>query len=160
MNLTEKLSKAFNEQIKAEMWSSNLYLSMAVYFMDAGLDGCAHWMKKQTAEELEHAHKLIDYSTKRGGKVIVSQIDAVPTEWDSPKAVFEHVYKHELHVSELIDQLMDVAVAENDKATQEFLRWFVNEQVEEEESAKAILDKFNLFGVHGLYCVNHDLAKR
>jgi len=160
MILTEKLSDAFNEQIKAEMWSSNLYLSMAVYLMDAGLDGCVHWMKKQTAEELEHAHKLIDYSIKRGGKVVIGQIDAVPTGWESPKAVFEHVYNHELHVSELIDNLMDIAVAENDKATQEFLRWFVKEQVEEEESAKAILDKFNLFGPHGLYCVNHDLAKR
>jgi len=160
MDLTVKLSDAFNEQIKAEMWSSNLYLSMAVYFMNAGLDGCAHWMKKQTAEELEHAHKFIDYSAKRGGKVIIGQIDAVPTEWDSPQAVFEHVYNHELHVSGLIDKLMDLAVAENDKATQEFLRWFVKEQVEEEETAKAILDKFNIFGKHGLYCVNHDLAKR
>ena len=160
MELTVKLSDAFNEQIKAEMWSSNLYLSMAVYFMNAGLDGCAHWMKKQTAEELEHAYKLIGYSVKRGGKVVVGQIDATPTEWDSPQAVFEHVYSHELHVSELIDKLMDLAVAENDKATQEFLRWFVNEQVEEEESAKAILDKFTVFGQHGLYCVDHDLAKR
>ncbi len=160
MDLTKKLSDAFNEQIKAEMWSSNLYLSMAVYFMDAGLDGCAHWMKKQTAEELEHAHKLIDYAVKRGGKVIVSQIDAVPAQWDNPQAVFEQVYKHECHVSALIDQLMDVAIAENDKATQEFLRWFVNEQVEEEENAKGILDKFNIFGVHGLYAINHDLGKR
>jgi ferritin len=160
MNLTKKLSDAFNEQIKAEMWSSNLYLSMAVYFMDAGLDGCVHWMKKQTAEELEHAHKLIDYAVKRGGKAVVSRIDAVPVQWDSPQAVFEHVYQHECHVSELIDKLMDLAVAENDKATQEFLRWFVNEQVEEEETAKGILDKFNIFGVHALYCINHDLGKR
>ena len=160
MTLTEKLSDAFNEQIKAEMWSSNLYLSMAVYFMDASLDGCAHWMKKQTVEELEHAHKLIDYAVLRGGKVTISQIDAVPTQWDNPQAVFEHVYQHELHVSELIDKLMDLAIAENDKATQEFLRWFINEQVEEEENAKGIVDKFNLFGVHGLYCINHDLAKR
>ncbi len=160
MNLTKKLSDAFNEQIKAEMWSSNLYLSMAVYFMDAGLDGCAHWMKKQTAEELEHAHKLIDYAVKRGGSIAISQIDAVPAKWDSPQAVFAQVYKHECHVSELIDKLMDVAIAENDKATQEFLRWFINEQVEEEENAKGILDKFEIFGVHGLYSINHDLAKR
>ncbi len=160
MNLTKKLSDAFNEQIKAEMWSSNLYLSMAVYFMDAGLDGCAHWMKKQTAEELEHAHKLIDYSVKRGGKVTIGPIDATPDKWESPQAVFEQVYKHECHVSELIDKLMDTAIAENDKATQEFLRWFINEQVEEEEAAKAILDKFEIFGNHGLYSINHDLAKR
>lgn len=160
MELTEKLSNAFNEQVKAEMWSSNLYLSMAVYFMDMGLNGCAHWMKKQAGEELEHAHKLIDYSVKRGGKVVIGQINAVPTGWEGPQAVFEQVYTHEVHVSELIDKLMDLAIAENDKATQEFLRWFIDEQVEEEDSAKAILDKFKNFGVHGLYCVDHDLAKR
>ena len=160
MKLSEKLSDAFNEQIKAEMWSSNLYLSMGIYFMNIGLDGCAHWMKKQTAEELAHAEKLIEYAVKREGKPVIQQIEAPPTEWNSPQAVFEHVYQHEQHVSEMIDQLMDLAIAENDKATQEFLRWFVNEQVEEEESVKAILDKFNLFGGHGLYCVNHDLAKR
>lgn len=160
MNLTKKLSDAFNDQIKAEMWSSNLYLSMAVHFMDQGLDGCAHWMKKQAEEEMEHAHKLIDYAVKRGGKVIINQIDAVPTEWESPQAVFEHVYKHELHVSELIDKLMDVAIAENDKATQDFLWWFVREQVEEEESAKAILDKFTNFGVHALFALDHQLGKR
>jgi len=160
MTLTKKLSDAFNAQIKAEMWSSNLYLSMAVYFMDMGLDGCANWMKKQAEEELEHAHKLIDYSVKRGGKVVIGQIDTVPGVWDSPQAVFEGVYKHELHVSELIDKLMDVAIAENDKATQDFLWWFVREQVEEEESAKNIVDKFNLYGVHGLFFVDKELAKR
>ncbi|MBQ4278707.1 MAG: ferritin [Rikenellaceae bacterium] len=160
MELTKKLSDAFNAQIQAEMWSSNLYLSMAVHFMDQGLDGCAHWMKKQAAEELEHAHKLIDYAVQRGGKVQVSAIDAVPTEWASPLAVFEHVYKHEKHVSELIDKLMDLAVAEGDKATQDFLWWFVREQVEEEDSAKKIVDKFNIFGVHGLVCIDKELGKR
>lgn len=160
MKLTEKLSNKLNKQINAEMWSSNLYLSMAVYFMNMGLDGCAHWMKKQAEEETEHAHKLIEYSIKRGGNVVIGQIDAVPTDWENPQSVFEHVYNHELHVSELIDDLMDVAIAENDKATQDFLWWFVREQVEEEESAKAILDKFTLFGVHALFSVNHDLAKR
>lgn len=160
MKLSKKLSDAFNEQIKAEMWSSNLYLSMAVYFMDMGLEGCAHWMKKQAEEELEHAHKLIDYAVMRDGKVLIGQIDAVPTEWNDPQSVFENVYKHEVHVSELIDKLMDVAISENDKATQDFLWWFVREQVEEEDSAQKILDKFKVFGVHGLYCVDHDLAKR
>lgn len=160
MELTKKLSDAFNAQINAEMWSSNLYLSMAVYFMDMGLEGCAHWMKKQVEEESEHAHKLIDYAVKRGGKVLIKQVNEVPVEWDGPQAVFEHVYNHELHVSKLIDQLMDVAIEENDKATQEFLRWFITEQVEEEESAKSILDKFKIYGVHGLYCVDHELGKR
>ena len=160
MEMTKKLSDAFNAQIKAEMWSSNLYLSMAVYFMDMGLEGCAHWMKLQAGEEMEHAHKLIGYASKRGGKVRIPAIEEVPYQWESPQAVFEHVYKHECHVSELIDNLMDLAVEEKDKATQEFLRWFVSEQVEEEENAKGIVDKFVIFGVHGLFCIDHELGKR
>lgn len=160
MNLTKKLSDAFNEQIKEEMWSSNLYLQMAVYFKDMGLDGCANWMMRQTEEELEHAHKLMDYSIMRGGKVTIQQIGAVPNEWESPQAVFEQVYKHECHISELIDKLMDLAISENDKATQDFLWWFVREQVEEEDSTKKILDKLNLYGVHGLYCIEKELGKR
>ncbi|MDH6304183.1 ferritin [Parabacteroides sp. PF5-5] len=160
MNLTKKLSDAFNEQIKAEMESSNLYLQMAVYFKDLGLSGCAHWMMKQTGEETEHAHKLIDYSVMRGGTVTIGTIDAVPNKWDSPEAVFEQVYKHECYVSELIDKLMDIAIAENDKATQDFLWWFVREQVEEEDTAKSILDKFKIYGVHGLYSIDHELGKR
>lgn len=160
MELTKKLTDAFNEQIRAEMWSSNLYLSMAVYFMDMGLDGCAHWMKKQADEETGHARKLIDYGVMRGGKIAIGQIDAVPGEWKGPQAVFEEVYKHECHVSELIDKLMDIAVAEKDKATQEFLRWFVNEQVEEEDSARSIVDKFKIYGVHGLYAIDVELGKR
>lgn len=160
MELTKKLSEAFNEQIKAEMWSSNLYLQMAVYFKDLGLDGCTSWMKKQSEEELEHVHKLIDYSVMRGGKVTIGTIDAVPNKWDGPLAVFEQVYKHECHVSALIDKLMDLAISENDKATQDFLWWFVREQVEEEDSAKNILDKFNIYGVHGLYSIDRELGKR
>ena len=160
MKFTKKLTDAFNEQIKAEMWSSNLYASMAIYFQKAGLSGCANWMNKQAEEELEHAHKLIEYGVDRGGDMKISAIDAVPAEWAEPKAVFEHVYNHECHVSELIDKLMDLAIAENDKATQEFLRWFINEQVEEEKNAQAILDKFNAYGVHGMWCIDRELGKR
>ncbi len=160
MELTKKLTDAFNDQIQAEMWSSNLYLSMSVYFQDMGLAGCAHWMKKQSKEEMEHAHKLIDFGIMRGGKIKINHIDAVPTEWDSPQAVFEDTYKQEVIVSGRIDHLVDLAIAENDKATQEFLRWFINEQIEEEDSAKSILDKLKVYGVHGLYCIDRELGKR
>ena len=160
MEFTTKLTNAFNDQIQAEMWSSNLYLSMAIYFQDMGLAGCAHWMKQQSKEELEHAYKLIEYGIMRGGKIKISQVDATPSEWESPQAAFADTYDHELIVSKRIDKLMDVAIAEKDKATQEFLRWFINEQVEEEDTARSILDKFQIYGVHGLYCIDHDLGKR
>jgi len=160
MVFTTKLTDAFNGQIQAEMWSSNMYLSMSVYFQDMGLTGCASWMKKQSQEEMEHAFKLIDFGIMRGGKIKISQVDAVPTEWDSPLAVLEKIYNQELLVSKCIDDLMDLAIAENDKATQEFLRWFVKEQIEEEDSAKSLLDKFNLFGSHALFYLDHELGKR
>ena len=117
-------------------------------------------MKKQAEEELDHAHKMIEYAIQRGGKVNVSAIDAVPTTWESPVAVFEHVYKHEKHVSELIDKLLDLAIAEKDKATEDFLWGFVREQTEEENTAKSILDKFHIYGVHGLVCIDKELGKR
>ena len=160
MVLTTKLTDAFNAQIKAEMWSSNLYLSASVYFQETGLSGCANWFKKQSQEELDHAYKLINFGIMRGGKIIISPIDAVPTVWNSPQEIFEGAYKQELTVSKCIDDLFDLAVAENDKATQEFLRWFLKEQVEEEEQVKSILDKLQVFGVHSLYCIDHDLGKR
>ena len=105
MLLSEKLSEAFNAQVNAEMWSSNLYLAMAVYFKKEGLDGFAHWMEKQSAEELEHAHDMINFCIDRGGDITIGQVNVVPTAWGNPTEVFEHVYKHETYVSELIDKM-------------------------------------------------------
>ena len=119
--ISEKLQKAINEQITAEMWSANLYMSMCFYLKGEGFDGFAHWLKKQSEEELDHAYQLADYLMKRGGKAMVDKVDVVPTGWGSVLEVFEHVYQHECHVSELIDKLVDVASAEKDKATQDFL---------------------------------------
>lgn len=160
MILSRKLSDALNEQILAEMWSSNLYLSMYIHFSQIGLDGCAHWMRKQSQEELEHAYKMIDYSIQRGGQVKLDQVNVVPTAFGTPLEVFEHVYSHEVHVSELIDKLVDIAHVENDKATQDFLWGFVREQVEEEATAKNIVEKLKLYGEHHVAIMDHHLAKR
>lgn len=160
MVLSRKLSDALNEQINAEMWSSNLYLSMSVYFTQIGLDGCAHWLLKQSQEELEHAYSMIDYSLKRGGQVTIGVINAVPTAWGTPLEVFEHVYKHETYVSELIDKLVDIASVEKDKATQDFLWGFVREQVEEEATAKNIVEKLKMYGEHHIGIMDHQLSKR
>lgn len=160
MTLSRKLSDALNEQILAEMWSSNLYLSMSIHFSQLGMDGFAHWMKKQSQEELEHAYTMIDYSIKRGGQVKLDQINVVPTAFGTPLEIFEHVYEHEVHVSELIDKLVDVAAAEKDKATQDFLWGFVREQVEEEATAKNIVEKLKMYGEHHVAIMDHHLAKR
>ena len=128
--ISEKLQNAINEQISAEMWSSNLYLSMSFYFEREGFSGFAHWMKKQSQEEMGHAYAMADYIIKRGGIAKVDKIDVVPTGWGTPLEVFEHVFEHERHVSKLVDALVDIAAAEKDKATQDFLWGFVREQVE------------------------------
>ena len=129
--ISQKLQEAINVQIAAEMWSSNLYLSMSFYFKKLGYDGFANWMRKQSQEELEHAYDLADYVSKRGGVAKVDKIDVVPQEWESVLDAFENVYKHECHVSSLIDELVNVASSEKDKAS----------QVEEEATALGIVEK-------------------
>lgn len=160
MILSRKLSDALNEQITAEMWSANLYMSMYAHFKMLGLDGCAHWMKMQADEEIEHAYRLIDYSVQRGGQVTISPINAVPTAWGTPQEIFEHVYKHETYVSTLIDKLVDIAHEESDKATQDFLWSFVREQVEEEAVAKGIVEKLKAYGAGHIAFVDYALGKR
>ena len=158
--ITEKLQKAINDQITAELWSSNLYLQMSFYMEKEGWAGAANWLAKQAEEEKEHAVDMAHYLIKRGGEAKVSMIDVVPDGWGSYLEVFEHVYKHECHVSGLIDSLVDVASAEKDKATQDFLWGYVREQVEEEATASGIVDKIRKAGDAGLFHVDAELAKR
>lgn len=158
--ITDKLQNAVNDQITAELWSSNLYLQMAFHFEKEGWDGFAHWMHKQSDEERNHAIMLANYLAKRGGEAKVNMIDVVPCGWGSVKEVFANVAEHERHVSRLIDDLVDVASAEKDKATQDFLWGFVREQVEEEASVDAIVNKIERCGDSGLIFLDSELAKR
>ena len=158
--MTEKLQKELNVQINAEMWSSNLYLSMAFYLKNKGLDGCANWLMKQSQEELNHAYEIADYLSKRGEKAEVGMVDVVPTGWGDVAEVFKNVYDHECHVSKLIDELVDVASAEKDKATQDFLWGFVREQVEEEATAAGIVDMVKKAGAAGVFFVDAKLGER
>lgn len=158
--ITEKLGKAINDQITAELWSSNLYLQMSFYLAKEGWDGFAHWMAKQSEEEKEHATALAKYLIKRGGEAKVSMIDVVPDGWGSVEEIFQHVYDHECHVSKLVNDLVDVAAAEKDKASQDFLWGFVREQVEEEATAASILDKIRKAGQSGLFFIDSQLAAR
>lgn len=116
--------------------------------------------KEQSQEEMGHAYAMADYIIKRGGTAIVDKIDVVPNGWGTPLEVFEHVYKHECHVSALVDKLVDVAAAEKDKATQDFLWGFVREQVEEEATAQGIVDKIKKAGDTGIFFVDSQLGQR
>ena len=158
--ISQKLQDAINGQITAEMWSSNLYLSMSFFLQSKGLDGSAHWMKKQSQEEMEHAYSMADYLSRRGGCAKVSQIDAVPQNWANILEVFQKVYDHECHVSKLIENLVRLASEEHDMATQDFLWGFVREQVEEEATAQNIVEKLRLAGDAGIVFVDSKLGER
>lgn len=159
--ISKKLQDAFNKQINAEMWSANLYLSMSYYFAKEGYEGFAHWMKKQYEEEMGHACKLADYLVVREGTVLLDKIDVVPAGWGSPLEVFEHTFDHEKHISKMINKLVELAVEENDKATEDFLIWFVNEQIEEEATARSIIKKIKIAGTTGvIYLIDNQLGGR
>ena len=133
---------------------------MAFYLKNKGLDGCANWLMKQSQEELNHAYEIADYLNKRGEKAEGGMVDGVPTGWGDVAEVFKNVYDHECHVSKLIDELVDVASAEKDKATQDFLWGFVREQVEEEATARDLAEKFAKAGEAGILFLDSQLAQR
>lgn len=160
--LSKKLEEALNKQINAEYYSSYLYLAMSAYLESERLSGMGHWMRVQSGEELDHVKKIYAYIVERGGRVTLKAIDAPPTKWSGAKAVFEESYKHEQKVTALIHELVTLAIDEKDYATQNFLQWFVNEQVEEEAAASAIVDKFEMIGDKGhmLYMLDRELGSR
>lgn len=160
--LTAKMQDAINAQINAEYWSAYLYLSMAAFANSNGYPGFANWFEIQYQEELDHVKIFFDYVLQRDGRVILKPIDAVPTEWKSPLDLFENTLKHEQKVTSLINELYTTAVADNDFATQSMLKWFIDEQVEEEENAKTIIDSLKMIGDngYGLYTLDKDLAAR
>ena len=162
MALSKNMEKELNEQINAEMYSSYLYLSMASDLNNKALDGFSNWMKTQAQEELYHAMKLYDFVLERGGRITLDTIEAPQTEWKSPLEIFLAAYKHELLVTSLINDLVDLAIKEKDHATNNFLQWYVKEQVEEEASADEIVQKLKLIGNqgNGIFMMDKEMAAR
>lgn len=162
--MNPKIEKALNEQINAELFSAYLYLSMSSWFDSKGLRGFANWERIQAMEERDHATKIFDYVLTRGGRAIMTKIDAPKTEWKDPKDAFETQLAHELKVTSLINNLVNLSISEKDHATMNFLQWFVNEQVEEEDNARTILDQLSMIsmekGVGLLYMLDKELATR
>jgi ferritin len=160
--LKDKMQAALNEQINKELFSSYLYMSMVGYFEDLGLDGFSSWMRAQTQEEMVHATKLFNFICERGGRVELEAIEKPEKQWDSPLAAFEAALKHEKFISQSIDDLVEVAQQEKDNATYNMLQWFVEEQVEEEDSVGSIVDKLRLVGDNGggMFMVDKDLTAR
>ncbi len=160
--LSKDLEKALNEQINAELWSAYLYLSMGMDMESKGLSGIANWFKVQFKEEQAHAEILMNYVNSRGGRVILAPIAAVDTEWPSILAAFEATLAHEKKVTAMINNLYAMAEADKDYATRSMLTWFVDEQIEEEETAQGYIDKFKLIGNDGMgiYMLDQELGSR
>lgn len=160
--LSGKMLKALNYQINRELYSAYLYLSMASYFRDMNLNGFANWMEVQCQEEMSHAQKFYEFVDERGGKTTLDAIEAPPHSWNSPLHVFEETLKHEQHVTSLINDLVKLAIDENDYASNSFLQWFINEQVEEEASADDLVQQLKLVGDHGqgVFMLDRELGQR
>ena len=160
--LSSKLHTAINEQINAELWLAYLYLSMSLDAETKGLKGVANWFYVQWLEEQDHARILMNYLNSRDAKVVLKPIAEVRTEWNSVLEMFQETLKHEKVVTGLINNLAAIAAEDRDFASSNMLVWFVDEQVEEEESARDMIfaaesvegDKY------GMYQLDKELATR
>lgn len=160
--LDKKMENAINGQINAELYSAYLYMSMATWLDSIQLPGFAHWMRIQAQEEMTHAVRFHNYVNERGGRVVLTAIEAPQTEWKSPLDCMEGVAAHEAKVTSLINGLMDLALELRDHATGNKLQWFVAEQVEEEASAAEIVGKLRLINKAsgGLFMLDSEMAGR
>ncbi len=160
--LNPPIEQALNDQIQKEFHSAYIYLGMSAYFEAENLPGAAHWMRHQAEEEQEHAMKLFDFINDRGGRVALQAIGEPPANYASPLAVFEAAYAHEQKVTQSIHDLYALAVKEADYPTQVMLQWFIDEQVEEEKNASAIVAQLHMVGDSpaALFMIDRQLAAR
>jgi len=160
--INQTVQKAINEQIKNELFSAYLYLSMAAYFEEKNLPGFAHWMRLQSQEEQEHALKFFNFILDRGGKVTLLAIEQPKTEWKSALDAFNDAYAHEQLVTGMINNIYEIALKEKDYPTQVMLHWFIDEQVEEEKNASEIVEQLKLIEERGtaILMLDHQLANR
>ena len=160
--INKTIQDAMNNQIQAELYSSYLYLSMAAFFESLNWGGFAHWMRRQSQEEVEHAMKFFAHINDRDGRVELKAIEAPPFAFESPVAVFRMAYEHEQKVTGLIHDLYKLATEQKDYAALSMLKWFVDEQVEEEKNTHAIVDKLDKIGESkmGFFMLDHELGQR
>ena len=159
--LSKKLEAALNQQIRIEAESSQTYLSMASWAEVQGLEGVAGFMYGHSDEERMHMLKLVKFVNERGGHAHISELNAPNVTFDSFQEMFEKLLAHEIFVSESINELVHISLQEKDYATHNFLQWYVAEQIEEEATARTILDKVNMIGDDkgGLYLFDRDIQQ-
>lgn len=160
--LNEKVAKLLNEQINKEFYSAYLYLDMANYYTDQGLEGFATWFKVQAQEERDHAMLFLQYLQNNQEKVILGPISGPDLAYDNFGSPLNEALKHEQYVTASINNIYDAAYQIRDYRTLQFLDWFIKEQGEEEKNADDLITKYKLFGgdAKGLYMLNNELGTR
>jgi ferritin len=160
--ITPKLHLAMNEQIKHEIESAYIYLSMEAFFHRIGLDGMAQWMRVQTQEEMIHAMMFFDHLRNRNAAITLFDLKQLKTDWKSPLEAFKDAYAHEQFITGKINDLMKIALAESDFAALPLLNWFVNEQIEEEANTSKASAELELVGddKRGLLMLDREMGAR
>ena len=155
--LTKKVEESLNAQILKEDYSSQLYLAMASWAENRGFEGVSAWLYAQAEEERLHMLRLVRYVNEREGKAVISGIETPPSEFGDIREMFDKILAHEKFISASINGIVAVCIEENDFTTQNWIQWFVTEQIEEESSVKAIIDKLKLLGKDNLYMFDRDI---
>jgi ferritin len=162
MMFSDRLSNAFNTQIKNELNSAYIYLGMAAYFDDGNLPGFAHWMRAQAQEELTHAIKFYTFVYERDGSVVLESLEQPKADYESPLAAFQAAYEHEQYISGTIHHLYQLAEEEHDYASRPLLHWFIEEQIEEEANARTVVEQLQMIGESktGIFMLDRQLGSR
>lgn len=157
--LNQKIETALNEQLKIEAFSSQYYLAIASWAEINGLNGTAEFFYQQSDEERMHMLRVLKFINERGGKGIIPQIDKPKTDFKSITEVFNSFMEHEMMVTQKVNEVVAVCLDEKDHATNNFMQWFVSEQIEEEALVRTLIDKLKLIGEEksGLYFFDRDL---
>ena len=160
--ISKRLHDAINAQVNAELWSAYLYLAMSLDAENKGYKGVANWFYVQFQEEQAHARIFMNYLNSRDAKVTLLPIDPVPASWDSVLDMFRQTLEHEKKVTSLINNLAFIATDDRDFASINRLNWFIDEQVEEEESAREMIAAVEAVegNKYGMYMLDKDLAAR
>jgi ferritin len=160
MLISKALNQAINTQIGSELGASNQYLIIASYFDNESLPELASFFFRQSDEERMHAMKFLRYILDAGGKVEIPAIPAPPTDIQSAEAAAQMALDWEMEVTKQINNLMDLAIKENDHIAQDFLRWFVTEQLEEVSTMDELLTVIRRAGESQLLLVEDYLTRR
>ena len=155
--LSKKVEESLNQQIQKEGYSSNLYLAMASWADTEGYAGISQWLFAQAEEEKTHMMKIIHFVNERGGHALIPAYEAPPAKFEGIKKLFNQILDHERFITKSINEIVALSIKEDDFATHNWIQWFVTEQIEEESSVQAILDKLNLLGEKNLYLFDRDI---